>query len=210
MSSKNRLQEFFQKRGLPLPKYSTSRAGGPDHKPIWVCQIHLDGGEIVVGNPESSRRAAEFSAAEDAISQLEESDDEYEEVCIYTPDLKTVVLIDIENQPKALEEILSLHTTNVTVFGFISAGHPLIDKIENSELNDDERFTWWIVNSTRKNAADIGMSYATGIMAKTYQNFIIISGDGFSDVLKDCLEQDNKTAYACRSAKYAIEKLHLL
>jgi hypothetical protein len=210
MSSKNRLQEFFQKRGLPLPKYTTSRAGGPDHKPIWVCQIQLPDGDIVMGSPESSRRAAELSAAEDALTQITGDEEEYEDSGMLSPDLKTVILIDIENQPKALEEILNLETTNITVFGFISTGHPLIDKIEGSDLNEDKRFTWWIVNSTRKNAADIGMSYATGIMAKTYQNFVIISGDSFSDVLADCLNQDNKTAYACRSAKYAIEKLYSL
>lgn len=39
MSSKNALQEYFQTRHLPLPKYVSCRCGGSDHQPLWQSKV---------------------------------------------------------------------------------------------------------------------------------------------------------------------------
>ncbi|CDP18828.1 unnamed protein product [Coffea canephora] len=65
---KNLLQEFAQENGFFLPKYKTMKSG-EDHKSTFFSTVEV-GGEIFHGNPEKSKKLAEFSAAKIAHTAL--------------------------------------------------------------------------------------------------------------------------------------------
>lgn len=71
-SNKNQLQEYFQKKGLPLPTYETIRSGGPDHKPMWVSSVILHNKEKLkfVGEISPDKTKAENSAAINALNYV--------------------------------------------------------------------------------------------------------------------------------------------
>jgi ribonuclease-3 len=66
---KTALQEWAQGRGLPLPRYETVSAEGPDHAPAFTVSVSIEGhpGASAVG---ASKRAAERAAAEALLDAL--------------------------------------------------------------------------------------------------------------------------------------------
>lgn len=66
---KTALQEWAQGRGLPLPRYETVAAEGPDHAPAFTVSVAIAGhpGASAVG---ASKRAAERAAAEALLDAL--------------------------------------------------------------------------------------------------------------------------------------------
>lgn len=70
-SPKSRLQELTQRAGLGRPLYHVVETSGPDHRRRFVVQVSVDG--VVRGSGDGgSRRAAETSAAAEAVRSLEE------------------------------------------------------------------------------------------------------------------------------------------
>jgi ribonuclease-3 len=69
VSPKTRLQEWTLGRGLGLPEYALVSATGPSHNPLFVVRV-LAAGRDAEGTGES-KRAAEQSAAERLLAQLE-------------------------------------------------------------------------------------------------------------------------------------------
>ncbi len=67
---KSVLQEYAQKRGLPLPVYHESAVRGPAHGRIYVFEVELDGRILGMGEG-SSKRAAQQAAARQALTTLE-------------------------------------------------------------------------------------------------------------------------------------------
>jgi ribonuclease-3 len=61
-SPKNRLQEWLQGHGHPLPEYRLASSSGPPHQPVFVVAVTAQGREAE-GRGES-KRAAEQAAAE--------------------------------------------------------------------------------------------------------------------------------------------------
>ncbi|MGI9482071.1 MAG: ribonuclease III [Hyphomicrobiales bacterium] len=61
--AKTALQEWAQGRALPTPEYSEQARSGPDHEPVFVMAVSVDGlpPEVAQG---PSKRAAEQAAAE--------------------------------------------------------------------------------------------------------------------------------------------------
>jgi hypothetical protein len=74
MSAKNTLQEYFQKKGLSLPKYNTIRCGGADHTPLWKSTVILTGGYKFEGNVNQNKTKAEEDAAITAHNWLKSND----------------------------------------------------------------------------------------------------------------------------------------
>lgn len=74
MNSKNQLQEIYQKRKLPLPKYRTVRHGGSDHKPLWISTVVLFDGTKHTGDVFFGKSGAELSAALKAINAVRQFD----------------------------------------------------------------------------------------------------------------------------------------
>ena len=66
---KTTLQEWAQGRGLPLPRYETLAADGPDHAPAFTVSVTIEGqpGASAVG---ASKRVAERAAAEALLAIL--------------------------------------------------------------------------------------------------------------------------------------------
>ena len=194
MSTKNQVQEYLQKKGIPLPEYTTFKCGGSPHEPLWTSQVKITADKIFVGDPQSSKKAAEFSAAEEAMSYIEENGLEkiYEEPKhqFYFTDKKINILVDVENKPTFMKEFSnSVVTSNVEVTGFVSDGSALQRQIRQSDILKDKRMKIVNVPSTRSDGADIGMAvYAGGYMStENTLVFIIISGDHFAEALSDCI-----------------------
>jgi ribonuclease-3 len=59
---KSALQEWAQGQGLPLPQYIEMSRTGPDHAPVFVSEVRIQGREPARGEG-SSKRAAEKAAA---------------------------------------------------------------------------------------------------------------------------------------------------
>ncbi|AMW35127.1 ribonuclease III [Haematospirillum jordaniae] len=59
---KTGLQEWAQKRGLPLPVYETVAADGPDHNPSFTIRVMVQGVPPEVASGPSKRIAAQMAA----------------------------------------------------------------------------------------------------------------------------------------------------
>ncbi|MBN8521566.1 MAG: ribonuclease III [Alphaproteobacteria bacterium] len=59
---KTELQEWAQAKGLPLPKYNILSKNGPDHAPIFVLEVAVEGFPAITAEG-PSRRQAEKTAA---------------------------------------------------------------------------------------------------------------------------------------------------
>lgn len=67
---KTALQEWAQGRGLPLPTYELADRSGPDHAPVFVIRVCVQGFEPAQAEG-PSRRAAEKDAARFLLERLE-------------------------------------------------------------------------------------------------------------------------------------------
>ena len=61
--SKTDLQEWAQKRGLPLPEYTEMSRTGPDHAPEFVIQVSVEGEKPCSANGASKREGQQNAAA---------------------------------------------------------------------------------------------------------------------------------------------------
>ena len=66
---KTELQEWVQARGLDLPHYEIVEKTGPDHAPVFVIGLNVDG-EKRVTSEGASRRQAEKTAAQKMLKKL--------------------------------------------------------------------------------------------------------------------------------------------
>lgn len=59
---KSALQEWAQGRGLPLPSYHEISREGPDHSPVFVAEVRIEGVEPARGQGPSKRQAEQIAA----------------------------------------------------------------------------------------------------------------------------------------------------
>ena len=64
VDSKTKLQEWAQARKLPLPVYTQVSREGPDHDPVFVMQVVIEGYAPVSASGKSKREASQAAAAE--------------------------------------------------------------------------------------------------------------------------------------------------
>jgi ribonuclease-3 len=70
VDSKNKFQEFAQANGATTPpKYVTEKLGGTDHAPEFVSRVYV-GDKLYGGGKGRSKKEAEKSAADDALTKL--------------------------------------------------------------------------------------------------------------------------------------------
>ena len=62
--SKTDLQEWAQKRGLPLPEYTEISRTGPDHEPEFVIQVSIEGEKPCSAHGTSKREGQQNAAAQ--------------------------------------------------------------------------------------------------------------------------------------------------
>ena len=66
---KSRLQEYFQSRGSPSPRYQVVATEGPDHNPVFTIEVLVDQ-EIMGAGQGGKKSDAERAAAQDALDRL--------------------------------------------------------------------------------------------------------------------------------------------
>ncbi len=66
---KTALQEFVQARGAPVPVYKVAERSGPDHAPIFIIEVAIDGFAPARGTGKS-KRAAEQAAAKAMLATI--------------------------------------------------------------------------------------------------------------------------------------------
>ena len=64
VDSKTKLQEWAQAKKLPLPVYTQQSRRGPDHNPVFVMQVSVEGYEPVSASGQSKKEASQNAAAE--------------------------------------------------------------------------------------------------------------------------------------------------
>lgn len=69
---KTELQEWVQARGLDLPLYEMADRQGPDHAPVFMIALYVEGQKTIKAKG-SSRRQAEKSAAQAMLEQIKTS-----------------------------------------------------------------------------------------------------------------------------------------
>jgi ribonuclease III len=70
---KTELQEYLQKRSLPLPVYNVLQVAGDPHSQMFVVECELPELQLSVRGQGASRRAAEQQAAQSALERLGKS-----------------------------------------------------------------------------------------------------------------------------------------
>lgn len=72
--AKTALQEWAQRRGLPLPSYTETAREGPPHAPVFSIAAAVEGHEPAAGSG-TSKRAAEQMAAQALLDRLRDAND---------------------------------------------------------------------------------------------------------------------------------------
>ena len=192
MSTKNELQEFFQKARLALPSYSTERIGGAAHMPIFVSTVTLQDGSRFTSGEFSTKKQAELDAALHAlefVKKLRSVKPEPSGSLCVDEDNRVAIFVDAENTPNFTTEFVENFTSqNIDIFVFYSTSHPAGRKVKSL---DDGRIQIFEVPSSRNDATDIGIAMMVGKIVDddySYRNFIIVSNDHFADAIVDILQ----------------------
>lgn len=192
MSFKNDLQEIYQKKGDTFPIYTTLRVGGTDHNPCFVSTVTLPSGIVVKGKNCSNRKAAEKSAAEEALRDIrEEETNSVSSVENY--DLSGITLyIDMENLPKEHNNI----KYPVEKIGYVSRRHAIAQKVTEYD------FPIIIVNSLHKDASDVFMcmDIAEKIGKGNDNIILILTKDHFGKVATEWIDQAGLETKFCITA----------
>lgn len=179
MSFKNKLQEYFQKLGSDLPRYTYTRIGGEDHAPKWECQVEIAPNHITalccyMSEVKSSKKKASESAAKNASEALGlGASNLYIETSVgisrfprerYSS-YSTFYLLDIENCPKSYAELCERRVLEeddiVIAFHSKNTVH-LYYKVMQDELKYGFPIKFYKAQSAHKDAADVRMSMFVG------------------------------------------------
>lgn len=206
MSNKNKLQEYYAKRKLELPRYITERIGGSSHNPIWKCLLKTVG-EFIVESTAPSKKEAEQLAAAECLYLINESDKNNKiTISIYR---SFTIFVDIENKPLFIDELLnninfvSYDGSNyhINIYIIASTHNPTFKKLEKEckDLyidNIDIKFIPEGVNSMHKDAADTAMCVCAGRVLVNYiGDVIFVSSDHFIAGLVDVFHNNNTYPY---------------
>ena len=181
MASKNQLQEYFQKKQQPLPKYITTRNGGVDHLPCFVSNLNLFE-NVFVGDVCTTKKHAEENVAYKALNYI--NDNKSVATAYEAPNnFDTVLLIDLENVPRIKGIVFK---ENVYAIGFMSSNSSVYDMRKEYETTMDLQ----IINSVIKDAADVLLTFTAGTFVYETKNvfIVIITKDHFASALVDILK----------------------
>ncbi len=185
MSSKNQLQEYFQKQKQPCPKYTTELCGGQAHCPQFKSTVNLFD-QTFESDICSTKRDAELNVAEKVLVYLDtevSSAKQYEKPKY----IKTIVLLDLENVPQAKDFEFPDHAY---VIGFMSGFSPLYSQRDQYALHMHIE----TINSAIKDAADTLLVFSAARLL--YEEKIpkstpiyIVTRDHFASALVDILQE---------------------
>lgn len=132
---------------------------------------------------------------------------------------KTLIIIDVENVHKALDDILSRvsKSKNIDILCVISEDHYMKTKLNLS----DPRVRLIEAPTSRSDGADIGIVMYIGFVLarEAYQRYFIVSQDHFADAAVDCICKFDemvgnvgfqREAYACKNVNKLVTTLQRL
>lgn len=211
LNSKNRLQEYFQKKRSPVPKYSTIKHGS-GQQISWTSTVTLcDGHQYDSDTTKlyATKVSAEISAAQRALSSLTDSSELINEILNFSISkitIKTALLVDVENLPNFIDEIPKHEFYNdmITVYAFIGQHHCLIDKPYPSN-------TIKIVSpSTRPDGTDTCMQIYVGVLLskEIYDNYLVATRDHYGSALVELITSPN-IGWNSKSARLVTKPCHI-
>lgn len=138
---KGRLQEYTQKKGLPLPEYS-HRVGQSG----WISTLVLQSPSVSTWESGShpSKIMADQDVAHRALSHIYSLEERI------TLKGYHILLVDMENKPMIIRDVLNNVKGDMRIIGVAQASHPTIKMYEN-----DKGVQIITVNSQRRDASDI-------------------------------------------------------
>lgn len=177
MSSKNSLQEIFQKRKETLPLYETSFEGGPSHLPEWRSKVTLADGSSFEGPICSTKKEAELKVATLALASLSEALPQ--EVKLKE---KSLLLVDLENEGDFFSTFDNHLFSNLEIVSISSRFAP------TPEI--PEWTTHLTVESGNRDASDIGIIvYLTSrLLQNSLKRIFLLSHDHFILPIKEIIE----------------------
>lgn len=236
-SDKNKLQEYFQKRRLPLPKYTDRRVREQE----WKTTLYLHGGQTFKSTIHRSKLEAQLEVATKALerlgisesnhhSRVESSKEQYskgtlsnslENDSFKVPSMsssqrclklrtRTVLYIDTENQQKAVDNLLSYFTfVNLRIFAIKSRSSHCVNIVSTSDILDVIT-----VDSHAKDASDIFITMLSSLHASNsnFDEYLILTTDNFGFTLSDLLKGESglwKVKSTCFSSLEEL-KLYLI
>lgn len=181
---KNLLQEYCQRQKIPLPSYTTTRCGGPNHQPKFISQVIFNK-KSYEGEIADSKVKAEMEVALRACRDLG--------IISINPvpikkllGSKPLILIDLDNKGKAMSEL----TTYTEVADIVAFAGKLSSAARN-DLIVPTGMNRIIVNSSQKDAVDVAIIiYLTQQIERgSYQSIYVLTGDHFGSTLTEILQQ---------------------
>ncbi len=214
-SVKNQLQEFFQKKGLPLPHYETERIAGEDHEPRFSSTVHLPHDVHITGDPCRKKVDAEKSAAQKALDSLERvltsqiAKLTLEENPIELSSTHRVTLfIDLESIPQFIPYLAKQPIRgDFRVFGFVGQSCGLMNRKKEIE----KAMSLTVVPSTQRDAVDSLIIWAMAIQWKLLDDMKEDKDDTFFVATKDHFGQAiTETLQKMKLTELAIGEFHLV
>lgn len=161
--------------------------GGTPLAPMWVSVVQIHEGQTFKGTPHPSKIRAEMSAAQRAYDYIIKLPTSIPESL--TLDKKfnhfIAVLVDVENCPNIIPELLRSKTEKLVIIGFVGKYHPQAE----SGWDQDPRVRKILVPSTRRDGTDTCMIMYTSVFLfdKTYDEYIVVTSDHFGPALVDMI-----------------------
>lgn len=197
-SIKNKLQEYYQKRKLQLPRYNNKKIGEQQWKTVLtLCDGTVFESPVCSSKSEADKEAAfiameyvktlnrrKRSPTKNIPSQKKKVEDSKTENVVRLPK-KTVIYVDIENQHKAIDELLgSFKFENLRIFAAMNSSGPKIQTKFDSDIVD-------LVNLpfSSRDVSDIYiiMLATTHFNQGLFDQYLILSADKFSNTFVDIL-----------------------
>jgi uncharacterized protein YegP (UPF0339 family) len=249
-SIKNRLQEYYQKKGLPLPRYEDHSQGEQE----WLATLYLNNGEFIFQSGiHRSKKDAHTEVAISALKHLQEKG-EIQRVSINNKPkistskshsnsrstcckpsistsrvsntdtngevetlgkkdlklkLKTVLYVDIENQHKAVDMLLSEYNfVNLRIFAVKSRSTNTVRVESKSDI-----FDLITIDAHSRDASDIYITMLASLHASnsSFEEYLILTSDNFGFTLSDILKWDRglwKVRSSCFNSLNEL-KIHL-
>jgi hypothetical protein len=193
MSYKNKLQEYFQKKGIPLPIYDAKLCESG-----WIGSVTINvnnkkikfKGDIKNKKIESQQSACiktlEYLKVDNSTQEKNIDDDKNKYIYNNKLTNQNIIFIDIENTQK----YKYIKPKNY-IFGFISTNSYMYKKLNEIEKYMDT----YVYEGTEKNGSDILMSIIVAKNIPHIQKFnnkiTIITNDNYAKCIKNILEKDN-------------------
>lgn len=185
--SKNKLQQFFQKKALSLPIYETKTIIDTNYKfPIFVSTVTLHDGSKYQGEERTTIKSSEFSAATKALEILKSesvSTEKNIEMRELSCEKRNIIIIDIENLHNFHKSLTHKEFELFDVYAFVGVRHHLV----NIKLDDNIHKI--ISPSTRPDGTGTCIQVFTGLCLaqNLYDNYFIATRDKFGSALVDMI-----------------------